>query len=219
MKKRCDSGFTLLELLIAFAISAIIVAILLSAFRVGQRSVDKGYEREEKSQRMRILTDRLTWLLRGAYPHIDRTPDGNVLYFSGTSESVGFVTTSVDPYADTLQDSAGLKWITIFADYEGLKMQEDIYFADVFEEEPRDEYIFDPTVTSIGFEYLDPGEEGTEAEWVDSWDPEEQEYLPSAVKIYLTFEHNEEDVEMPPIIVALKTGQVLGERQKPPASP
>jgi hypothetical protein len=219
MAKRSEGGFTILELLIAITIATAIVAILLSAFTVGRKSVNKGFAHEEKSQRMRILTDRLTWLLRGAYPHIARTPEGNVLYFSGTGDSVGFVTTSVDPYADTLQDSAGLKWVTIFADSEGLKMQEDIYFADVFEDEPRDEYLFDPTVTSIEFEYLDPGEEGTEAEWVESWDPEEQEYLPSAVKIYLTFEHKEEEVEMPPIVVALKTGQVLGERQKPPASP
>jgi prepilin-type N-terminal cleavage/methylation domain-containing protein len=219
MAKRVESGLTLLEIIIALSIAAIIFSVLLWALRLGYSSVEKGTEREEKSQRMRILADRLTWLLRGTYPHIARTPEGNVLYFAGTSDSVGFVTTSVDPYADTLQDSAGLKWVTIFADSEGLKMQEDIYFAEVFEDEPREEYLFDPTVTGIEFEYLDPGDEGTEAEWVESWDPEEEEYLPSAVKIYLTFEHKEEEVEMPPIVVALKTGQVLGERQKPPASP
>jgi general secretion pathway protein J len=219
MAKRSEKGFTLLEIIIALSIAAVILSILLWSLRLGYSSVEKGREREEVSQRMRILTDRLTWLLRGTYPYIVRTPEGAVLYFAGTPDSLGFVTTSVDPYSEGLQDFAGLKWVTLFTDYQGLKVQEDIYFADVFEDEPREEYIFDPTVTDIAFEYLDPGDEGTESEWVASWDPEEEEYLPSAVKVYLTFKHEEQEIEMPPIVVAIKTGQVLGERKEPAASP
>jgi len=217
MAKRSENGFTILEVIIAFAIATVIVATLLAAFRLGNKSVDKGYEREEISQQMRILTDRLTWLLRGAYPYIEETSEGKVLYFSGTADSVGFVTTSVDPYSDTLQDFAGLKWMTLHADSDGLRVQEDIFFADVFDKEPRDEYIFDPAVTDIAFEYLDPGEDGTQADWVDTWDPEEKEYLPSAVKLTVTFEYKNRKIEMPPIVVAIKTGQVVGERQEPSA--
>jgi prepilin-type N-terminal cleavage/methylation domain-containing protein len=214
MRKNSESGLTLIEIIIALTIAAVIFAILFWALRLGYRSVEKGMEREEISQHMRILTDRLTWLLRGAYPHVVKTPEGNVLYFAGTDESVGFVTTSVDTYSESLQDASGLKWVTLFADSEGLKMQEDIYFAEVFEEEPRDEYMFDPAVTEITFEYLDIGEEGDEMEWVTEWDPEEMEYMPSAVKISLAFEHGEREILMPPIVVALRTGQILGGRQK-----
>lgn len=213
MRKNSESGLTLIEIIMALTIAAVIFAILFWALRLGYRSVEKGMEREEISQHMRILTDRLTWLLRGAYPHVVMTPEGNVLYFAGTDESVGFVTTSVDIYSESLQDASGLKWVTLFADSEGLKMQEDIYFAEVFEEEPRDEYIFDPTVTEIAFEYLDPGEEGDEMEWVTEWDPEEMEYMPSAVKISLAFEHKEKEILMPPIVVALRTGQIIGGRK------
>lgn len=211
MGKRPERGLTLIEIVIALTIAAVLFSILLWSMRLGHRSVDKGMEREEISQRMRVLTDRLSWLLRGTYPYMVATPEGRVLYFSGTKESVGFVSTSVDPYADTLQDSARLKWITLYSDSEGLKIQEDVFFADVFEEEPRDEYLFDPTVTSLEFEYLDPmaGEPG--GEWVEGWDPKEKEYLPSAVKITLSFEHEGREVEMPPLVVALKAGQLLGQ--------
>lgn len=213
MRKRPESGLTLIEIVIALTIAAVIFSILLWSLRLGHRSVEKGMERQEISQRVRVLTDRLTWLLRGAYPYSITTPEGKVLYFAGSTESVGFVTTSVDPYADTLQDSAGLKWVTLFADSEGLKMQEDIFFAEVFEEEPRDEYLFDPTVTSMEFEYLDPEVEGTEGEWVESWDPEEKEYLPSAVRITLAFEHEGKKIELPPVVVAIRAGQVLGSKE------
>ncbi|MGD8351707.1 MAG: prepilin-type N-terminal cleavage/methylation domain-containing protein [Nitrospirota bacterium] len=209
--RRPDGGLTLIEIVIALTIAAVLFSILLWSMRLGHRSVDKGMEREDISQRMRVLTDRLTWLLRGTYPYIVTTPEGNVLYFSGTEESVGFVSTSVDPYADTLQDSARLKWITLYADREGLKIQEDVFFADVFEDEPRDDYLFDPTVTSLEFEYLDTRGEDDEGEWVEEWDPEEKGYLPSAVRITLSFDHEGREVEMPPLVVALRAGQLLGE--------
>jgi prepilin-type N-terminal cleavage/methylation domain-containing protein len=212
MSRRPDGGLTLIEIVIALTIAAVLFSILLWSMRLGSRSVDKGMEREEISQRMRVLTDRLSWLLRGAYPYVVTKPEGKVLYFSGTKESVGFVTTSVDPYADTLQDSAGLKWVTLHSDYEGLKIQEDIFFTDVFEEEPRDEYLFDPTVTNLEFEYFDTGGEEDEGEWVEEWDPEEKDYLPSAVRITLTFENGGREIEMPPLVVALMAGQVFGER-------
>lgn len=62
------TGFTLIEVIIAITISAVVIAILLAAMRLGYRSQEKGIWRDEVSQKMRIINDRVTWLLREHIP-------------------------------------------------------------------------------------------------------------------------------------------------------
>ena len=202
-----DKGLTLLEVVIARTISALIMGILLSALRLGHRSQEKGTERQEISQRMRIIADRVSWLLRGAYPYkvMDAEGEEETLYFSGGSRSVGLVTTSVDVYSDSIKDRTGLKWITLKSDGEGLKMTENIYFEKDFPvDDAAETYVFDSTVRTIEFEYLDTAEE--KDEWVTDWDGEEKDYLPSAVRVAVVLEHDGEELRMPPFTVAIRTG-------------
>lgn len=216
LKIKSERGLTLIEVILAVTISAVILAILLAALRMGHRSQEKAYGREELSQRMRILADRVSWLLRGTYPYVVEVPDGKLLYFSGTDKSVGFVTSSVDTYSEGPEDTAGLKWVELFVDSEGLKIREKVYFGeDVFEKTGGKEYVLDSTVRDIGFEYLDTGEEKDInetgetkefAEWVSLWDPGGREYLPSAVKVELVLEYRGRDVRMPPVIAAIRAG-------------
>jgi|Deesub1362A_J573_1020465.scaffolds.fasta_scaffold00045_33 hypothetical protein len=207
MRKKTEKGLTLIEVILGITISVVILGILFSALRLGHRSQEKGIEREEVSQRMRILADRLTWLLSGAYPYKREVEEEERLYFSGTTRSAGFVTTSIDPYSEELQDIAGLKWVTLFVDEaEGLKIREKIYFdEDVFEDSGGREYVFDPTVKDIEFEYLDINEETGEEIWLSAW-AEDKDYLPYAVKASLVFIYKEKEVYMPPVVVLLRAG-------------
>ena len=208
-----DRGLTLLEVVIAITISAVIMGILLSALRLGHRSQEKGTKRQEIAQRMRIIADRVSWLLRGAYPYkvMDAESEEETLYFSGSSRSVGLVTTSVDVYSDSTKDRAGLKWITLESDGEGLKMTENIYFEkDPTVDDAAETYVFDPTVRTIEFEYLDAAEE--KDEWVTDWDGEEKDYLPSAVRVAVVLVHDGEEFRMPPFTVAIRTGHPEKER-------
>src|SRR3989304_6049815 len=79
-----NRGFTLIELVIAVALSAVLFMMLLTAMWQAQRFREKGEEREDISQKTRILADRLTWLIGGAYPYSIKTEEGDYLYFSGT---------------------------------------------------------------------------------------------------------------------------------------
>lgn len=194
------TGFTLLELLISITLSVIILAILFAAMRVGYKSQEKGIEREEISQRMRIIGDRITWLLRGVYPYTVTKPEGKTIYFMGKPDLIGFVTTSVEGNAEGTEDRAGLKWVSIWADSEGLKLREKVYFLeDVFEDTEGKIYILDPSVKDIEFEYLD----STEGTWESEWEPKEKDYLPSAVRVKILFKYNDKEIRMPELVVKI----------------
>jgi prepilin-type N-terminal cleavage/methylation domain-containing protein len=203
---RKNKGFTLIELVIALSLSAVIFVILLSAMRLAYKSQEKGAERIEIDQKIRVLGDRITWLLRGAHPFFVKKTDDREqkLYFEGESDSVGFVTASIDSYGKGPEDLAGLKWVSVFIDREGLKMREKVFFLeDVFDDDGGKVYLLDPGVKKLEFEYYDIPEDETQGDWVSEWDSDEKEYIPSAVKFKITFEHEEKTIVMPEIIVRI----------------
>lgn len=204
MKLKSKCGFTLLELLIALSLSIVILMILFAALRLGYKSEAKGTERSEQAQKVRIVSDRLTWLLRGTYPFYLNTPDEQKLYFEGKSDRIGFVTSSVDTHGSGPEDRAGLKWISIFTDNEGLKIREKVYFLeDVFEDSGGEVFLLDPVVNKIEFEYLDIPEGEKQGTWVSEWDAEDKESLPAAVKVLMTMEKEGKKIELPELIVRI----------------
>jgi len=201
-----NKGFTLVELVIALTLSVVIVVILLAAMRIAYKSQAKGSERIEVDQKIRVIGDRVTWLLRGAYPFfVKKTGDRDQkLYFEGESDKLGFVTASVDSYGKGPEDLAGLKWVSIFVDNEGLKMREKVFFLeDVFDDNGGKVYLLDPEVKKLELEYYDIPEDETQGDWVSEWDPDDMEYIPYAVKFKITFEHEGKTVVMPEIIVKI----------------
>ena len=213
-----NKGFTLIELVIALTLSVVIVVILLAAMRLAYKSQAKGAERIEIDQKIRVMGDRITWLLRGAYPFfIKKTADRDQkLYFEGESDKIGFVTTSVDSYGKGPEDLAGLKWVSVFIDSEGLKMREKVFFLeDVFDDDGGKVYLLDPEVKKLEFEYYDIPEDETQGDWVSEWDSDEKEYIPSAVKFKITFEHEGKTIVMPEIIVRINAQR---EPEKKPKS-
>jgi prepilin-type N-terminal cleavage/methylation domain-containing protein len=204
MNLKNSRGFTLLELLISITLSVTIIVILFAGLRLGYKSMEKGTEREETAQRMRILGDRISWLLRGAYPYIRSIPEGKMLYFKGESDSVGFVTSSVDTPAEGPEDSAGLKWVYLWVDSDGLKLREAVFFLeDVMEDDIGTVYTLDPKVKDLKIEYFKITEGETEGEWESEWESKDKDSLPSAVKVKLTFLINEKEIQMPEIIVRI----------------
>jgi general secretion pathway protein J len=199
-----NKGFTLIELVIALTLSIVIVVILLAAMRLAYKSQAKGAEKVEISQRIRLLGDRVTWLIRGAYPFFVKKSDDKTIFFEGKSDRLGFVTSSVDSYGKGPEDIAGLKWVSLFTDREGLKIREKVFFLeDVFDDSGGKVYLLDPEVKKLQVEYYDIPKDEKQGEWVSDWDPADKEYIPYAVKFKITLEHEGKTVEMPEIIVRI----------------
>ena len=209
---RRQSGFTLLEVVLAMAITALVMVLLYSALRVGYRSEEKGSKKQQLSQRIRASTDRLAWLISGAYPYkmLRRDKEDRVL-FEGGSDRLLMVTTSVDAFSEEIADKDGLKVIMIAIGERGLSAAE-APFINYDDDLPPDlvEYVFEPDAESIRFEYMDAGEDGDEKLWSDSWSTEDTNYLPVAVKATLTIRVEGEAMELPPVIVRLMTGGQKG---------
>lgn len=202
MRPKNNRGFTLLELLIAITLSILILVVLGAAMRLGYKSQAKGTERSEVTQKMRILEDRISWLIRGAYPLYLNKTDEKKIFFDGKSDSAGFVTSSTDAHGTGPEDLAGLKWVSIFTDSDGLKIREKIFFLeDVFDDSKGKVYLLDPEVRKIEFEFFEIKEDEKEGSWVSEWDPSDKEMIPSAVKVKMTLERNGQKIELPEMIV------------------
>lgn len=197
-----NRGVTLLELLIALSLAVVILITLFSGMRVGYKSQASGSEKAELTQKIQIISDRIAWLIRGSYPFVLKQPDEQELYFNGESDRLGFVTTSIDEYGTGPEDTAGLKWVSIYKDDDVLKIREHVYFLeDVWEDSGGKEYTLLSDLDDISFEYFDIPEDETEGSWSSEWDTDEKNYLPSAIKVSLSFMHNGQTVVIPQILV------------------
>jgi prepilin-type N-terminal cleavage/methylation domain-containing protein len=206
-----DRGFSLLEMIIALLFSSVIIMIIVATMRFAVTSEEKGTIRQDKSQHIRVVTAQLSFFLKGAYPYIVTIDNRRQYYFEGESDSVGFITSSVSKREDSLINKPGLKWMRIFRDSEGLKIMENFFFLDEdYEGSSSMERLLDDTVTDIGLEYLDTGEKrDEEPDWSDEWSTDDTEYLPAAVKVTLTIQEEDEEIEteLPPFTVRVMTSK------------
>lgn len=210
MTLKNDRGITIVEIILAMSFTVVIMVILFAALRLGYKAQETGDRRAEETQKIRIIADRIQWLLRGAYPYIATQDGKKILYFRGESDRVGFVTTSVDARGKGPEDRAGLKWVSIFSDREGLKTAEKVFFLeDVFEENGKKTYIIEPEIKTLSFKYYDLPENEKTGEWVSTWNEEDKDYLPSAVKVMITYNQNNREIVMPELVVSLHVRKKL----------
>jgi prepilin-type N-terminal cleavage/methylation domain-containing protein len=98
-----QKGFTLLELILAMSIVAIIVALGLGGVRLGISARDVGEKKVDTYQRLRIISEQLKQKLQSTYPVFVSQKDGvpgvtvptssqRILAFEGNADSIRFVT-------------------------------------------------------------------------------------------------------------------------------
>lgn len=168
-------GFTLLELIIALTILTLVTLIVGSGLRITIRAWDKGELETGQTQRLRILSGMLSYQLKSAYPYVIKTEDREGIVFTGTKDSLLFVTTVAD------REMGGLKWVKYTYKDGNLFYNEGLLPDKELEKTTEDDGdIIDTEINKVEFEYLDQ-----EGEWKDSW--EEEETLPQAVRISIGY--------------------------------
>lgn len=194
-----QAGFTLLELIISIAILSAVLVTIYATLSMGSRTWDKGERDIEKVQRMRVVMDLLSREIKAAYPY-KVTPSEldthkEFYLFDGQKDSLSFVSCA------PLRGGAGkLSWLTFWVEEDvGLVVvEQDALRSDIFKEREtldKDEMVvLDENATAIRFDYYRSQEgdteeatDGEDTAWEEKWDAEEEESLPQAVSVAVTF--------------------------------
>lgn len=191
-----ERGFTLLELIIAFAILGVIILIIGSGLRIGVKAWEKGEEIVDETQRIRVPWERLSFELRSAYPYqTDKMADKKIA-FEGKSDSLSFVTSAIET-----DGKGGLKWVSYYIKDNGLMLKEKRLPDKELDEAKGKEIILDPWIKDIRFEYYEKNKE----DWETYWDSKEKGRLPEVIKVSIYLKQKgsdrKEELPLPPLLI------------------
>jgi general secretion pathway protein J len=184
-----EGGFTLLELLIALALAAMLAGILAMGLNLLTREWGRASNRLDTQLDAALQLLQVEQALHAAFPHFYMEPDENrrYIYFEGDQHSLTWVST-VSP-----SRQAGLTaWRMKRGDADqGVTLA----YAPVFAGSPDKALEKAKTINlfeeyQVSFEYLDlderkPESDAGRAEWKDEWTGRKRQSLPSAVRVKL----------------------------------
>ncbi len=200
MKRNCQRGFTLLELVLALSIVAAMLAIVFGGLRVGIRAWQRGGERTESLQHARSLSALFAQSLGGATPYLGPAVGAQQdMLFQGESDRVSFATVA-PPFP--LRAPIAFTAVTFSVD-EGDRPGFAIREKALPNDDPFElatPVLIDPSLAAIRFRYL----RDTEGSWEDRWDGAQERSLPRAVEVTVTAMVAGLPVEQPPLTVAIK---------------
>jgi len=187
-----SSGFTLIEVVLALAIFALMAAILYGAFSLGHSAVAKSEKNSTRNQKQRAVADLLGNYLRSAFPYKESAQDQTV-FFIGESDSVTFVSA----YSQAM-GGRGMATIRLSKEQDG-EHGVALRVAETAPVRVSDEAValgqshgltFQADMRAVRFAYLDPQAE--DENWQDRWDGRERRELPRAVGISFLNANGEE---------------------------
>ena len=202
-KSKIENGFTLIEVILAMTLLALLVAVLYSAFYLGHRAAEKVEARFEENQRLRSLGDFLGTYLKSAYPYRPSMREAAV-FFSGEGERLTFVSA-----LSIGMGGRGMAKVHLFLESGGetgglLTVEEEIPVRVEEREESaghRNSLVLQQGVRELRLDYLDPQSE--EERWVEQWDGKEKRTLPRAVRMSFRGQRGEEIQWVFPIMMSV----------------
>lgn len=175
-------GFTLIEVILALTIFALMGGILYGAFSLGHSAVEKSDANATRNQKQRAIADLLGSYVRSSFPYRESPQDPSV-YFDGDSDSLTFVSA----YSQGL-GGRGMAKIQISQEDGGdgrssIKVEETTPVRISFDAGSGISHsiVLQENVKDFRLAYLDPQSE--DEKWEERWDGKERRVLPRAVRI------------------------------------
>jgi len=189
-----ECGFTLLEMVIALTLVAMMAVSLWGLLRIGIRSWQRGTESVDSNQRHRTVLDLVKKQLASIYglvvPADPQAGGGYYPVFAGTETSLQCISLN----SLRFYQSPGLTMVSydVVRDRRGdysLVERERQYLGfdpareSLFDREPPEPTVIFDRLVSVMFEYYDPGSTDRPAEWLRAWDAREMGRLPAAISM------------------------------------
>ena len=220
-------GFTLIEILIAVTLLALLILLAMGTLRMTVRSVRSGEAMITRTDRMRTAHEFLRRQLSHAMPlPFERLEDtGENRVFVADKESLRFVAPMPGYLA---RGGPHVQWLSFVDDPDGLRLEFDHAQLNGYDpDDPKGKSKREPVVLldrirEARFEYRALDEAGELSEWDDSWDDAQR--LPLLVRLVIEFDEDSRqrwpDLEIPLLAATATPGMFnVDSRQPPPSEP
>ncbi len=203
--QRAAPGFTLIEVVLALAIFALMAVILYGAFALGQTAVEKSQRNAGLSQKRRSVADLVGTYIHSAYPY-RQSPQAAAPFFEGETNSVTFVSA----YSQAM-GGRGMAKIEITSDENSsgrtqLRLEETTPVRlndDTGTTGQSQSVVLEEDIRNFRIDYLNP--QGDDDNWEERWDGQERGMLPRALRFtYLDNEGRQISRIYPLMMMVLK---------------
>ncbi len=195
-------GFTLLELLIAMSLSAILMVVLVGGISVISNNWEYQDEQLDQAIDDSLIRLEIEKAIMGAFPYTFREKNRRHIYFKGDPQQLSFVSTFSPSYDNQLtiwvlkaRAQGGLS-IMVAPALTGDPQQVVGRLGDKLEQQATEVLL----KYQVGMEYL--RQQNHQKYWVKNWDAETEKALPAAVRLTLMAK-DENDVTGNESLVAL----------------
>jgi general secretion pathway protein J len=180
-----SQGFTLIEVVLALSIFALMGAILYGAFSLSHSAVEKAQANFERNQKLRSFTDLLGSYIRSAYPY-RQSAQQTAIFFDGQEDQLTFVSSLSLAMGGRGMSKVRIAWVEAEQGEGPIQLEEQVpvrfnaieaYEADAL----RSDVVVQERVKELRFDYLDPKSE--DEKWEERWDGGEKLALPRAVRL------------------------------------
>jgi general secretion pathway protein J len=184
--RHSQNGFTLIEVLLALTIFALMGTILYGAFSLGHGAVEKSQRSFERNQKLRAVDELLGSYIRSAFPYRS-TPQGAPLLFAGESAELTFVSSFSLAMGGRGMAKVHLFWQGDERRGGALRLEEETPVRVPNEEDNeghegvRNGMVIREGIKEFRLSYLDPQSE--EEKWEERWDTVERNGLPRAIRL------------------------------------
>ena len=183
MRGKVSTGFTLIEVVLALTIFALMSTILYGAFFLGHRAVEKSQGSFESNQKLRSFGELLGSYVRSTYPY-RASPQDPTFFFEGEEDRLTFISSH-----SLAMGGRGMAKVHISLESqkdgaETVKLEENVPVRlddESGENGQHNRMVLQEGAREFRLAYLNPQVE--EEKWEERWNGNEQKTLPRAVRV------------------------------------